>query len=115
MIPTSRTSLHGRQGTHEMQTRTFCLLLLYALVGASPALAANGQGQENGSSLVWIILLLPAVLILLCLIPLSRAGRKQRKLVETEVQRTDEERQRAAVHRDHMEARMDRLDEKLTR
>jgi septal ring factor EnvC (AmiA/AmiB activator) len=99
-----------------MRSRSsFLLFLLLALNDVSPAFAANGQAQEGGSLIVWILIFLPALVFMLLAFLALRAGRKQQAIVQTEVQRSEDERGRAAEHRDRLEAQMDRLDEKLAR
>jgi hypothetical protein len=91
------------------------LSLLLTVACVRSVQAAEGPAQEAGSLLLWVILLLPTFLIFIFIYRALRAGRKQQELVQTEVQRCEDERQRTAAHREELLAQIAGLDEKLTR
>jgi hypothetical protein len=93
-----------------------CALSLLLAVASVPSVqAAEGQAQDATSLLIWLIFLLPTFLVFIFIYRALRAGQKQQELVQTEVQRCEDERQRTAAHREELLAQMAGLDEKLTR
>jgi type VI protein secretion system component VasK len=94
----------------------FALFVSLWLLQASRALAqvADRPPQEKPSPLVWIILVLPAALVILMIYSIMRRERKRLTLVDTELQNVEKERQRNQAHREHVQARLDSLDQKLS-
>jgi septal ring factor EnvC (AmiA/AmiB activator) len=93
----------------------YFLLLTFLPRSSAFAAEGGGQGQEGGSFLVWIILLLPTALILGFVFVMARKARRQQSIVETEIERTEHERQYSREHREHLKAQIEGLDQKLSR
>ncbi len=86
---------------------------LVILSGATTAAAADGAGQEgNSSPLVWIIMFLPACVIVVFLYFVIR---KNRAISEASIKRFDEHRAFTVAHMQRLESQIENVDKRLIR
>ena len=89
---------------------------LVFLSHATTAYAADGAGQDSNSSpLLWILVFLPAFLIIVMVFIALRGSRGSLALAQNSMKRFDEHRTFSEAHMRRLESQIENLDKRLIR